>query len=135
MGKHAEKLWGLATAVALVCTSAMVGCGRDEVNKPLPASQPASVTGRIAASGTGLPYRGIKVSIGTDTTVTDQDGRYCLPAPPHQQVTVRVIFAPPQPGDFYPAICSAPSGRVMTGDPGGCDHATRLDLTVVCTPI
>jgi hypothetical protein len=50
MGKHAEKLWGLATAVALAWTSAIVGCGGDEVNNPLPAPQPASVRGRLTAT-------------------------------------------------------------------------------------
>jgi hypothetical protein len=131
MGKHAEKLWGLAAAVALMWTSAMVGCGGDEVNNPLPTPQSASVSGRLTSYGVVVPN--VKVSIGADTTVTDQDGKYCLPAPPHQQVSVLVTFPPPL-GTYHTAVCGA-GGRVMTGDPGGCDHATTLDLTVVCTPI
>ena len=136
MGKHAKKLWGFATAVALAWAT-MVGCSHDEVNNPLPAPQPASVTGRLTATNgitnEIIPVPGYKVSIGSDTTVTDQDGKYCLPAPPHRQVTVVVTFPPPL-GPFHSSTCGA-GGRVMTGDPGGCDHATALDLTIQCTPI
>ena len=131
MGKHAEKLWVVATAAAVMWTSAMVGCGRDKVNNPPPPPQSASVTGQLTSDG--IAVRGVKVSIGGDTTVTDQNGKYCLPAPPHQQVSVWVTFPPPL-GSYHPATCGA-GGRIMTGDPGGCDHATTLNLTVVCTPI